>query len=179
MQHITQEMQGHWNEFTDTLRHHYADFSGRTDRRAYWLYSLISSVIVILLELPALSQFMAVARQLAEGGTPAAGGAVIGSADQVLAPSAVGNWLMMPTTLVSVLFPSGASGSWLLLPATVVSLLLVIPSLSIMVRRLHDTGRSAWWCSVSFIPFVGSFAFLLLLTLPSEPGTNRWGEATG
>lgn len=35
------------------------------------------------------------------------------------------------------------------------SLLVLIPSLAVGARRLHDTGRSGWWQLLYFIPFVG------------------------
>jgi uncharacterized membrane protein YhaH (DUF805 family) len=30
-----------------------------------------------------------------------------------------------------------------------------VPSLSCMVRRLHDTGRSGWWYFIGFVPLIG------------------------
>ncbi|WP_135848673.1 DUF805 domain-containing protein [Serinibacter arcticus] len=44
----------------------------------------------------------------------------------------------------------------------------VLPSLAVIVRRLHDTGRSGWWYFISFAPF-GSIALLVLLCLSSTP----------
>jgi len=32
------------------------------------------------------------------------------------------------------------------------SLFITIPSISILVRRLHDTERSGWWILISFLP---------------------------
>ena len=37
----------------------------------------------------------------------------------------------------------------------VLTLALLIPSLSVGVRRLHDTGRSGWWLLIAFVPLVG------------------------
>jgi len=47
-------------------------------------------------------------------------------------------------------------------------LVLFIPSLSIMVRRLHDTGRSGWWVLISFLPIIGGIWLLILLVLPTK-----------
>ena len=33
--------------------------------------------------------------------------------------------------------------------------LFLIPSLSLYVRRLHDTDRSGWWLMIMLIPFIG------------------------
>ncbi len=54
------------------------------------------------------------------------------------------------------------------------SLALVIPSLAVTVRRLHDTGRSGWWWLISFIPF-GSLVLLVFAMLDSQPGDNAYG----
>ncbi|HGY2264843.1 DUF805 domain-containing protein [Morganella morganii] len=49
-----------------------------------------------------------------------------------------------------------------------------IPSLSITVRRLHDTGRSGWWLLALLIPFGGIIIFVFSC-LDSHPGDNRFG----
>ena len=51
----------------------------------------------------------------------------------------------------------------------------LIPTLAIAFRRLHDTGRSAWWLLISLIPLVGGIVLLVFLLLEGEPGENRFG----
>lgn len=53
---------------------------------------------------------------------------------------------------------------------------LVIPTISVTIRRLHDTGKSGLWILVSFIPSVGQLILLILCLLPSEPFDNRYGQ---
>lgn len=48
------------------------------------------------------------------------------------------------------------------------SLLVFLPMLSLTVRRLHDTNRSAWWLLVVLVPAIGILILLVLLALPSE-----------
>ena len=48
------------------------------------------------------------------------------------------------------------------------SLLVFLPMLSLTVRRLHDTNRSAWWLLVVLVPAIGMLVLLVLLALPSE-----------
>lgn len=48
-----------------------------------------------------------------------------------------------------------------------VMLVLMLPVLSAMVRRLHDTGKSGWWLFISFIPWIGSLILFVLLLMPS------------
>lgn len=59
---------------------------------------------------------------------------------------------------------------------------IFVPSIAVVVRRLHDRDMSGWWYAglivVSFVPFVGfiaSIAFLVLMLLPGTPGPNRYG----
>ncbi len=55
------------------------------------------------------------------------------------------------------------------------TLATLVPSFTSLVRRLHDTDRSAWWFLVSFVPFVGIVVLLVLLALDGTPGENRFG----
>ena len=57
----------------------------------------------------------------------------------------------------------------------VYSLLLLIPSLAVGVRRLHDTGRSGWWLLIVFVPIVGAIALLVFAVQDSESGHNEYG----
>jgi len=48
------------------------------------------------------------------------------------------------------------------------SVLVFLPMLSLTVRRLHDTNRSAWWLLVVLVPAIGMVILLVLLALPSN-----------
>jgi uncharacterized membrane protein YhaH (DUF805 family) len=50
-----------------------------------------------------------------------------------------------------------------------------VPSLSSLIRRLHDTNRSAWWLSISAVPVVGPFILLGITFTDSDLGENRFG----
>ena len=63
----------------------------------------------------------------------------------------------------------------LMLPFCIFSFAVFIPSLAIMVRRLHDIGRSGWWYFIAFVPFVGGIVLLIFTFLDSEPGPNLYG----
>jgi len=58
----------------------------------------------------------------------------------------------------------------------IVCLSLVIPSITVTIRRLHDTGRSGWWYLVTFIPYVGEILLLIFCILRSEEGANEYGD---
>ena len=53
---------------------------------------------------------------------------------------------------------------------------ILIPSLSVQIRRLHDIGRSGWWSLLNMIlPSVGTIVLLFFALYDSQPGTNRFG----
>ncbi len=51
----------------------------------------------------------------------------------------------------------------------------LIPSLAVMVRRLHDIGKSGWYYFISFIPIVGSILLIVWFCTDSQPGDNQYG----
>ena len=55
-------------------------------------------------------------------------------------------------------------------------LLIPLLSLSVMVRRLHDTGRSGWACLIGLVPFIGGFILFVWLCEDSDPGENEYGK---
>jgi uncharacterized membrane protein YhaH (DUF805 family) len=55
------------------------------------------------------------------------------------------------------------------------SLAVLLPSLGVGIRRLHDTNRSGWWILISIVPFVGWIVLIILYALASDPGPNRYG----
>ena len=52
---------------------------------------------------------------------------------------------------------------------------LIIPSLSVTVRRLHDIGKPGVWCFLSLVPFVG--IIVPILCSRDSDGDNQWGRA--
>lgn len=57
---------------------------------------------------------------------------------------------------------------------TIINLILLLPSVSVQVRRLHDTGRHALWYLLTFIPFGGIVLFIFNLQ-KSDSYTNKYG----
>jgi len=55
------------------------------------------------------------------------------------------------------------------------ALALLIPSLAVGVRRLHDTDRSGWWLLIAFIPLIGAVVLIVFFALDGTAGTNRFG----
>jgi uncharacterized membrane protein YhaH (DUF805 family) len=54
-------------------------------------------------------------------------------------------------------------------------LALIIPSIAVGVRRLHDTSRSGWWILIGLVPIVGFIILIVFFALDGDPGPNRFG----
>lgn len=107
-----------------TVLRKYAVFAGRARPKEYWMYVLISAVVVLVL--------------------------------------GIVNGLM------------GAD-----VPALPVyySLAVVLPSLAVTVRRLHDTDRNGWWLLILLVPIVGAIVFLVFMAPPGGEPANRFGAS--
>ena len=55
------------------------------------------------------------------------------------------------------------------------SLAVLIPTLAVSARRLHDTNRSGWWLLIGLIPVIGSIVLLVFMVQDSQPGENQYG----
>ena len=55
------------------------------------------------------------------------------------------------------------------------SLAVLVPSVAVAVRRLHDIGRTGWWLLIAFIPVVGGIVLLIFAVLDGTPGDNEYG----
>lgn len=55
------------------------------------------------------------------------------------------------------------------------SLVLLVPSIAVATRRLHDTGRSGWWQLIGLIPLIGAIVLIVFLAQDSAAGDNEYG----
>lgn len=113
----------HW--YIDVLRKYWV-FEGRARRKEYWIFALISSLILIFLSL----------------------------IDEMT------GWKVWDDEgVLSLLY----------------SIAVLVPSLAVMVRRLHDTDRSGWWCLILLIPLIGLIVVFVFLVSNGNEGDNRFG----
>lgn len=56
-------------------------------------------------------------------------------------------------------------------------LAVLLPSLAVSVRRLHDTGKSGWWILISLIPVIGTIILIVYLCDSSDEGENQYGPS--
>lgn len=54
-------------------------------------------------------------------------------------------------------------------------LIALVPSIAVMVRRLHDIGKSGWWTLIILIPIIGNTILLVFASFEGEPDDNKWG----
>ena len=54
------------------------------------------------------------------------------------------------------------------------TLALLVPSIAVAIRRLHDVGKSGWWLLLGFVPLVG-LVLLYFMVQDSQPGGNEYG----
>jgi uncharacterized membrane protein YhaH (DUF805 family) len=54
-------------------------------------------------------------------------------------------------------------------------LVTILPALAVLVRRLHDTGRSGWWALIGLVPLVGGVVLFVFSVLDSTAEENQYG----
>jgi uncharacterized membrane protein YhaH (DUF805 family) len=57
-------------------------------------------------------------------------------------------------------------------PYYIYALAVLLPSLGVLVRRLHDTDRTGWWVLLGWVPFL----LLVFCCLDGTPGPNKYGD---
>jgi len=139
--------------FGQSIKHvfsNYATFQGRASRSEFWWWYLFTAIVSLILFIPAIPWYNEyVSASLNQ----------IGDATQVL-PA-----------------PSGLAILGLVL-STIFSLAVLVPTIAVAVRRLHDTDRSGWWLLLWLLCCfgIGAIILIILWILPSTPGPNRFGE---
>jgi uncharacterized membrane protein YhaH (DUF805 family) len=113
------------NYFVHVIRFQYADFKGTATRKEYWIYALLSYLLLLV---------------------------------------SIG---------IGVLF-----ANIVFLIFLCIFLALLVPSLAIAVRRLHDTDKSGWWLLIDFIPIVGTIWLIVLLCQKGKTANKKVSFAT-
>ncbi|MDZ7673042.1 MAG: DUF805 domain-containing protein [Halanaerobiales bacterium] len=82
-------------------------------------------------------------------------------------------WMfVLISTIISVLLVFINIGIFL-----VYSLLVLLPSLGVTARRLHDTNRSAWFLLLELVPIIGGIYILILCAEEGTTGENEYGKS--
>ena len=129
----------------------YAVFNGRAEKKEFWYFSLF--VVIFSIVLAVIDAFIPGFDTFFEIALPEQLNATYGSTYST--PSGMG--------LLSGIY----------------ALAMAIPSLSIAVRRLHDTDRTGWWLLLILLPLIGIIVLMVFWAKDSTPGENRYGPAPG
>ena len=106
----------------------YAQFSGRSRRKEFWLFYLMLMIATVVL------------------------------------------------TGVDILIGTFDSVSGFGLLSGIFTLAIIVPSLAVSVRRLHDTNRTGWWLLLSIIPILGTIVLVVFWCLRGTQGQNDYGD---
>jgi len=77
--------------------------------------------------------------------------------------------------VILVILASLASIFWVLY--AIYALAVIVPSVAVAVRRLHDTDKSAWYLLFYLIPFIGGIILIVFWATDSTRGTNQYGTS--
>jgi uncharacterized membrane protein YhaH (DUF805 family) len=58
---------------------------------------------------------------------------------------------------------------------TIYGLAVLIPSLAVGVRRLHDTGRTGWWLLIGLVPCAGFIVLIVFYAMDGQRWDNQYG----
>ncbi len=89
-------------------------------------------------------------------------------------------WMMVASIFISVIIAiingiiAVATDEPSVLFTTIVCLVLLLPYISLFIRRLHDVGKSGWLLLLAIVPIVG--LYLIYLYCKPSDGPNQWGE---
>jgi uncharacterized membrane protein YhaH (DUF805 family) len=61
-----------------------------------------------------------------------------------------------------------------LVPVSLYGLAMIVPSIAVTVRRLHDISFSGWWYLITLVPG-GSIVVFIFSLLDTKPGPNQYG----
>ncbi|MDE6143885.1 MAG: DUF805 domain-containing protein [Muribaculaceae bacterium] len=92
-------------------------------------------------------------------------------------------WFTLFTIMVSVAIyllglPFSSNGDpalWTLLLQWGFNLAILLPTIALGVRRMHDIGKGGGWIFITLIPLIGFFWYIVLAATPGDPGDNRFG----
>ena len=152
----------------------YADFSGRSRRREFWLWWLFNMIIVgVLCTVIAIAVFGSVAdlAHRAESGEFANYAPPEGTAPGYVELN--GQKYAVPPELVAQAMMGSLGIPFIIL--MIWSLATLIPNLAVAVRRMHDQDKSGWWVLIGLVPLIGGIWLLVLYLTGGTPGPNRYG----
>lgn len=121
----------------------YAQFSGRSQRKEYWMFLLFIFI----------------------------GSFVLSTLDSLLG---LGGSASSYSTHGPGMFMAGSRMNGGVLNA-IFSLGILVPSIAVTARRLHDIDKSGWWMLIAIIPLIGWIIAIVWYCTDGTRGPNRFG----
>jgi uncharacterized membrane protein YhaH (DUF805 family) len=85
-------------------------------------------------------------------------------------------WFVLANFLIQVVFNLLAQATDLFaILGFVYALAVLVPSIAVGVRRLHDTDKSGWFLLLGLIPCVGIIILIVFFATEGTRGPNRFG----
>ena len=84
-------------------------------------------------------------------------------------------WFALGAIIIDIVVAIIGRAAHVVVIQYVVEIIVALVSLSLSVRRLHDTNRSGWWWLIGLIPIIGGIVLLVFYCLPGTPGPNKSG----
>ena len=135
-------------ESIKTVLSKYAVFNGRARRSEFWWYFLAYGIVITVLYVALI--------------VPGLTAYMTAVTDAAMAGDATAP--AMPGSL--------ATGQLIM---SLVGLALLLPTIGVSVRRLHDTDRSGFWYLLHLVPFVGTIIVIVWQAGNGTPGPNQYG----
>lgn len=128
----------------------YATFTGRSARSEFWWWMLFATLTRGLLGFIYTMTMLALIMPLS----------LAAANDQITDVAAISGAIFNPMYFILL--------AW--------DLAILLPTLAVMVRRFHDTGRSGWFVLITFIPLIGTILMIVFLVEESRAESNAWGD---
>ncbi|MEV7694374.1 DUF805 domain-containing protein [Microbacterium sp. NPDC089189] len=137
-----------WGQAITRFFRKYATFSGRASRSEYWWWVLTNALVGVAFDV--LGRFF-------DG------------------DAGVAMWPLPYLTGALPAMATPATTVWSAL-AVAYALVTLLPSLALLWRRLHDTGRSGGWFFIVFVPLVGPIVLLVFTIGGPRPEGYRFDD---
>jgi uncharacterized membrane protein YhaH (DUF805 family) len=85
-------------------------------------------------------------------------------------------WFFLANLIISVVFNILGQASFIFsIVGLVYSLGVLVPSIAVAIRRLHDIDKSGWFLLIGLIPIVGWIILIVFYAKEGDAGTNTYG----
>ena len=142
--------------YLKVVRDNYANFNGRASRQEFWMFGLFNFIFLMATALIIYLALMAM-------------GVVPFTINPVMAWSYFQDamWMSNGPFLYKAIFSID----------DIYILAVLIPSIAVTVRRLHDVGKSGWFLLIALIPLVGGIWLFILYCTRGNEGENSYGPS--